>query len=170
MKTKLIALGLIVCAAFGCKPKIDGYSYAIITPDTINVNSIDTNLIKDLDEPLRAVAAFYSAKFGTGGDLNNNGLTIALGLDSQGSAKHKELVSKYFKGDKEVDTLLTQDFFVPPGAATRTNYITSLLLTRIGDTIKTDYLFDYIDHMEPTHYTGKDVFVFDGKIFRRVGQ
>jgi hypothetical protein len=144
-------------------------NYQIISKstDSTNVNIIDTNVVNGLDEKLRSIAAYYSAKFGTGGELDNTGLTLALKLDSQGSAKHKELVEKYFE-PKDIKQLLQQDFFVPPGAANRTNYLTSLKLTKIGDTVKSAYTFDVVNEMELQNHTGKDFFLFDGNKIRRL--
>jgi len=169
MKSKLILLSIAFASLCSCKQKDFKKSYQLITSerDSLSVNNIDTNTVNALDDKLRSIAAYYSAKFGTGGDLNNDALTIALKLDSQGSAKHKEFVKRYLSFP-EIDTLLNQNFFIPPSAANRTNFITSLRLTSIGDTVKSNYTFDVVDHMETTSFKREDIFIFNGEKFKKL--
>src|SRR5690606_2892123 len=78
---------------------------------------IDRATIEKLNEPLKALTAFYSAMGGTmcSGDFCE--LTTALGLGKQGSDKHKNIIMKYFPNDKVAETVIKQNCYLRPSGA-----------------------------------------------------
>ena len=82
--------------------------YKIILKTNSAPGDIDTNVTKNLNEPIRALAAFYAAMGGSMCDGENCELTTALGLGKQGSEIHKNLIKKYFKNQRRCIFLYTQ--------------------------------------------------------------
>lgn len=96
------------------------------------INKID---VDRLNEPLKALAAFYSALAGNNCDGKNCELTTALGLGSQGSNEHKEIIKKWFPNDPIAKTLINQDCFqASNGSSYFTNY-NSLIFEVNKDTV-----------------------------------
>jgi hypothetical protein len=69
--------------------------------------------IEKLNEPLRALAAYYSALWGSNCNRDDScDLTTALGLGKQNSVEHKELLKKWLPKDSVVKKMINQDCFV----------------------------------------------------------
>lgn len=127
---------------------------------------IDTTTIEKLNEPLKALTAFYSAIGGSycSGELCD--LTTALGLGKQGSDRHKNLIKTYFSNDKVAETVLKQDCYLrPSGASTFSDY-EFLTITDKGDTVLVDYKLMYYNHGEITWTEGPDIYLFKDNKFK----
>lgn len=129
---------------------------------------IDTTTIKELDEPLRALTAFYSAMGGTMCDGEYCDLTTALGLGEQGSGKHKNIIKKYFPDDKVAETLLKQDCYLRPSGASTFSDFEFLTLTDKGDTIFVDYKLMNYNRGEIKWTEGPDIYLFKDDKFEKV--
>jgi hypothetical protein len=129
---------------------------------------IDTSTIEKLNEPLKALAAFYSAM---GGSLCNGeycDLTTALGLGKQGSKNHKSLIKKYFPNDKVAETVLKQDCYLrPSGASTFSDYEFLTIIDK-GDTVLVDYKLMYYNRGEIDWIEGPDLYLFKDTKFEKV--
>ena len=78
-----------------CKACI-AQTYRIVKKTNSIPGDINKDDIKKLTEPLRALAAFYSAMGGTMCNDDECELTTALGLGKQGSDAHKILIKNIF--------------------------------------------------------------------------
>ena len=114
--------------------------YILIKAGSEIPGEIKQSAIDKLDEPLKAIAAFYSAMGGSScfqdtTDTETCELTTALGLGNQGSEQHKALIKKWFPDDRVANQLLSQDCYLrPSGASTFSDYV-YLSLTRHADTV-----------------------------------
>jgi hypothetical protein len=135
---------------------------------------IQDSVVKTLDEPLRALAAWYSAAGGTGcgfqsdsedttnrikkrhrkikepvtSDSENCGLTTALGLDAQGSEAHKALLKKYFYDDGAAQQFIKQDCYVRPDLGYGNPPVTrfeDLSFLSKGDIVTVKYKFHFFE-------------------------
>ncbi|WP_214229124.1 hypothetical protein [Pedobacter sp. B4-66] len=140
--------------------------YRIYT-QTKNVPGIvNKNEIKRLNEPLIALAAFYSAMNGTMCNGVNCDLTSNLGLGKQGSDKHKFLIKKYFPQDKVATAILKQDCYQRPSGASSFSEYKYITLTTYGDTVRVDYKVLYYDRGIETWNQGPDFYTFKNNKFK----
>ena len=137
------------------KPQI--YKIIIKTKDV--PGDIDTNVIKKLSEPLKAVAAFYSAMGGTMCDGENCELTTALGLGKQGSEKHIELLKRYFSEDKVAKAAIAQDCYLRPSGASSFSDYQYLTISQTKDTVKVLYRLLIFSRGETSVIEGPDIYV-----------
>lgn len=188
---KLIAIILLTFMLTGCgqtipgeksAPKNDIYKIILrtelpepeIDPDTGEQykaeipGEIDTTTIEKLNEPLKALTAFYSAMGGTMCDGEYCELTTALGLGKQGSDSHKNLIKKYFPKDKVATAVLKQDCYLRPSGASSFSDFEFLTITDKGDTVYVDYRLMYYNRGEIDMTEGPDIYLFKNGIFEKV--
>jgi hypothetical protein len=139
-------------------------------PGEINQTAIDK-----LDEPLRAIAAYYSALGGSNctqdtGYVETCDLTTALGLGTQGSEQHKALIKKWLADDKAAKQLLAQDCYQrPSGASSFSDYV-YLTLVRQGNTVTINYNLMLYSQGSISYIKGPDKIIIQGnklKVVRR---
>lgn len=129
---------------------------------------IDTMTIEKLNEPLKALTAFYSAMGGSycSGDFCD--LTTALGLGKQGSDKHKSPIIKYFPNDKVAETVLKQDCYLrPSGASTFSDYEFLTIIDK-GDTVVVEYNLMVYNRGEIEWIKGPDTYLFKDNKFKKL--
>ncbi len=127
----------------------------------VKVAEINKSDIDKLSQPLKALAAYYSALAGTNCDGNNCELTSALGLGSQGSDEHKKIIEKWFPHDSVAQGLLAQNCIQSSnGSSNFTNY-NSLIFKVKGDTVFTSFIILKYYHGESTLQNGNDKAVID---------
>ena len=143
-------------------------SYKIIVKTNSLPGDIDTNEIKKLNEPLKAVAAFYSSMGGTMCDGETCELTTALGLGKQGSDLQKNLIKSYFPDDKAAKTAIAQDCYLrPSGASTFSDFQYLTLVTRM-DTVKVLYVLMRYDHGKSDWIKGPDIYLLQNNKFKTI--
>src|SRR5689334_16197473 len=81
-------------------------------PGTVNQAAI-----AKLNEPLKAIAAYYSSMEGSNCNNDMCELTTALGLGKQGSDTHINLIKKWFHNDKTAKQLIAQRCYLGPNSA-----------------------------------------------------
>ncbi|MGC4041811.1 MAG: hypothetical protein QM710_13780 [Flavobacterium sp.] len=124
--------------------------------------------IKKLNEPMKALASFYSAMGGSYCSNDHCNLTTELDLGKQGSKKHKNLIQKYFPNDKVAEAVIKQDCYLrPSGASTFSDYEFLTILDK-GDTITVDYRLMYYDHGEISWAKGPDIYLFKDNKFKKI--
>lgn len=144
--------------------------YKIIVKTESIPGDIDTLVIKSLNEPLKALTAFYAAMGGTMCTGEHCELTTALGLGKQGSEKHKALIQKYFPNDKVAETVINQDCYLrPSGASTFSDY-SYLTMTVNGDTVKVDYNLMQYNRGESNWTQGPDTYLLKDNVFRKISR
>ncbi len=145
-------------------------------PGDINQTAIDK-----LDEPLKAIAAYYSGLGGSNCRQDTNlvetcDLTTALGLGNQGSEQHKALLKKWFPNDKAAEQLIAQDCYQgPSGASSFSDYV-YLILYRQGNTVTIDFNLmvynrgdiKYIKGPDKILITGNTLKVLKGGVWQRL--
>ena len=113
---------------------------------SLQIAEINKSAIDKLDEPLKALAAYYSALAGSNCDGKYCELTSALGLGDQGSKAHIELIKKWFPNDKIADSLVAQSCFQSSsGTSYFTNYNT-LIFELEKDTVTIEFSITKYDH------------------------
>jgi hypothetical protein len=129
---------------------------------------IDELVVSSLNEPLKALAAFYSSIGGTNCSGDHCDLTTALGLGKQGSEDHKNLIKKYFPAnDKIAETVLLQDCYLRPSGASSFSDYEYLTLIDMGDTVKVNYNLWVDSHGEISFTSDIDTYLFkDGKFLK----
>ena len=135
--------------------------YIVIKATKEIPGDINQDVVDNLDEPLKAIAAYYSALGGSNCTQDTTfaetcDLTTALGLGNQGSEKHKALIKKWFPRDKAAKQLLAQGCFQrPSGASSFTDYV-YLSLIRQGDTVIINYSLMLYQRGKITYLKGPD--------------
>lgn len=142
--------------------------YKILHKTNSVPGDIDTTISKSLNEPIRALAAFYAAMGGTMCDGENCELTTALGLGKQGSDKHKDLIKNYFPNDKVAETVLKQDCYLRPSGASTFSDFEYLTITDLGDTVEVDYNLMYYNRGNEEWTKGPDTYLFKDNSFKKI--
>jgi len=160
---------LLILSLVNLKGKAQTSTYKIITEFAGTWDGIiDTTEIKRLDDPLKALTAFYSALAGTNCDTSTCDLTTALGLGTQGSDAHKALIKKYFPNDKLAKEVVAQNCYLrPDGASTFSEYCYLTITTSKGE-IKVDFKVYFYDHGNDSYLTRQDTYLFQNHIFKVV--
>jgi hypothetical protein len=133
-------------------------TYDLIPKQTGKVN---ISLVQRLPIHIKAIAAFYSAMGGTDCLDQECILTTALGLGKQGSDAHRELIKKYFPGDKVAGLLLGQDCYLPPGSSTSFSNFLSLSITVHGISVTVNYRLAVYDHGNMKIIQGPDSYLYN---------
>jgi hypothetical protein len=128
----------------------------IINKKKIKVATINYYSIKQLNEPLKALAAYYSSIAGSNCNLDESNeeicdLTSALGLGKQGSEIHQAILKKWFK-TKDIETQLNQNCYLNISGSNYFSNYSYLLFNVKGDTINVEYK---ISHYERGHSYGE---------------
>lgn len=129
---------------------------------------IETTTIEKLNEPLRALTAFYSAIGGSNCNGEFCDLTSALGLGKQGSDRHKNLIKKFFPKDKVAETVLKQDCYLRPSGAATFSDFEFLTIVDKGDTVVVDYNLIFYDRGEIESTKGPDLYLFKDNKFEKL--
>lgn len=143
-------------------------AYRLIHETDTAPGRLDTEVIAELDDPLRALAAFYAAMGGTNCDGENCELTTALGLGKQGSDKHKALISNYFPDDPVAATVVGQDCYLRPSGASTFSDFEYLTVTTKGDTIQVDYRLMLYNRGGVTYTEGPDIYLLKDNRFNKI--
>ncbi len=139
--------------------------YILIKESKETPGVIDTTVIKNLSEPVLALAALYSGLGGSNCSGDSCELTTALGLGLQGSEKHKAIIAKWFPQDSAAKQLLTQDCYQPPsGASTFSNY-NFLEIVQHADTVTVNYTLMYWNRGNTTILKGPDSYLLGNNQF-----
>lgn len=125
-----------------------------------NDGNIDTNEIKKLSEPLKAMAALYSSMAGTSCDTTTCELTTALGLGDQRSEAHKSLIKKYFPNDKVAKVVVKQDCILSRAGSSDFSEYAYLTITSVKDTVEVYYKVDFYDHGKDSMIENYDTYLF----------
>lgn len=164
------------------KPQIDTCKIILITelpePD-VDQNTgeifkteipglIDTIKIKSLNQPIRALTAFYAAMGGSLCSGDHCDLTTALGLGKQGSSEHKALILKYFPNDKVAETMVNMDCYQSPSGASFFSDYEFLTIIKKGDTVEVDYRLMYYNRGEIIWFKGPDIYIFKENKFKKI--
>jgi hypothetical protein len=119
--------------------------------------------IDKLNEPLKAIAAYYCALMSSNcfDSIHQQfcELTTALGLGSQGSEKHIKLLRKWFTNDEFVQRLIKDSCLVMAPGATIFNDYRYLIFNVRHDTVVINYGFDNYNHGVNRFFKRKDVIV-----------
>ena len=152
---KSIFLIAAAISLFGFKSNTNSKKYILIrivsksVPNftkKVKVAEINKQDVDKLNEPLRALAAYYSALAGNNCDGTNCDLTSALGLGVQGSDKHIELIKKWFPNDTVAKTLIRQDCFQSSNGSSYFTDYNSLIFDVNRDTVVVRFIILTYDH------------------------
>lgn len=138
-------------------------TYLLISKKTGKLNN---SLINTLPPSLKALAAFYSALGGTGCADQQCALTTALGLGNQGSAAQKNLIIKYFPGDKVANLVIGQDCYLAPSGSSAFSNFVSLSFIKTGDLVEVDYELDVYNHGNIKKIHGPDIYLLNNQTFK----
>jgi hypothetical protein len=130
-----------------------------------NTGKLNYALISALPPALKGLAAFYSAIGGTDCMDQQCALTTALGLGNQGSANQKDLIKKYFPGDKVAALLIGQDCFQAPSSSASFSNFVFLQFTVEKDLIVVNYELDVLNHGNIKKIDGPDIYLFKNQTF-----
>ena len=138
-------------------------TYTLLSKKTGRLNY---SLINSLPPSLKALAAFYSALGGTNCADQRCELTTALGLGNQGSPAQKELISKYFPGDKVANLLIGQDCYLSPcGSSSFSNFV-FLSFTEKGVEVEVNYELDVLNHGNVKKIFGPDIYMMNNQTYK----
>ena len=129
---------------------------------------IDTTTIEKLNEPLKALTAFYSAMGGTMCSGEFCDLTTALGLEKQGSEKHKNLIKKYFPNDKVAEAVLKQNCYLRPSGASTFSDFEFLTIIDKGDIVIVEYNLMFYNREKIEWTKGPDKYLFKDNKFENL--
>jgi hypothetical protein len=119
--------------------------------------------VRKLNEPLRALAAFYSALSSSSCKSVSDGqecdLTLALGLGKQGSTEHKDILRKWISPNFVLDVTLKQDCLLRPESSSHFNSYSFLEFIATQDTVKIYYRVVYFDAGNGSSHIYHDVAV-----------
>ena len=152
---KSIFLFTVLVSLFGIKFNTNSKKYILIrivsksVPDftkKVKVAEINKQDVDKLNEPLRALAAYYSALAGNNCDGTNCELTYALGLGAQGSDKQINLIKKWIPNDTVANTLIRQNCFQSPNGSSYFTDYNSLIFDVNKDTVIVKFVILKYDH------------------------
>jgi len=138
-------------------------TYVLIPHST---GKLDTRAVAKLPASLKGLAALYAALGGTGCEELKCGLTTALGLGDQGSVQQKDLIKKYFPGDKVASLVLGQDCYLPPTGSTSFSNFNSLAFVVSEGKVKVLYQLALFEKGATKIINGPDIYGFDGRTFK----
>jgi len=132
------------------KKQIPGFT------NKINVAEINKKDVDKLNEPLKAIAAYYSSLAGSNCDGQNCELTSALGLGIQGSDKHLALLKKWFPNNQVAKSLITQDCFQSSNSSSHFTNYNSLIFEVNKDTVLIHFVIMKYDQGKTVLQKGND--------------
>jgi len=130
--------------------------YIIIKKTSVTPGTINQEAVNKLDEPLRAIAAYYSSMEGSNCDGERCELTMALGLGKQGSDAHISLLKKWFQNDAAAKQLIAQRCYQSPNSASNFSDFVYLTLERDGNVVSVKYKVFFYSHGEESYVTSTD--------------
>lgn len=142
--------------------KLATEKYVLIKKSKQIPGDIISSNISTLTEPLLAVAAFYSGLGGTNCTGETCDLTTALGLGKQGSAEHKNIISKWLPRDKAAQQVVAQDCYQRPSGASSFSDYEYLTLEQTGDTIVVKYDLMVWSRGNTENIKGPDKYLISG--------
>ena len=107
---------------------------------------INKSDVVKLNEPLKALAAYYAAMASSDFEDDGYSLVNALNLGKQGSSEHKQLIEKWFPKDNVAKILLKQDCFQPAPGSSYFRFYNNLDFKVKGDTITINYVVGLYNH------------------------
>lgn len=124
---------------------------------------INKSDIVKLNEPLKALAAYYAAMASS--DLEDDGYSLvdALNLGKQGSSNHKQLIEKWFANDNVAKVLLRQDCFQPAPGSSYFRFYNNLDFKVKGDTITINYEVGTYNHGKSSILKDTDIALIKNK-------
>lgn len=122
----------------------------------VKVAEVNQNDVKKLNEPLRALAAYYSSLAGSNCDQKKCDLTTALDLGLQGSKEHKNLLEKWFPNDSIVRQVLNQECFQASTSSSSFRNYNDLIFEANRDSVKIIYDVIKYDHGKSSIIKGID--------------
>jgi len=178
MQFKLLSFLILLCffsnGQVG-RPQLDSKKYVIIRLNKKFDSSVNKKVLeaeinqKDIDklnEPLRALCAYYSAYSGSGCDRDGKcPLTTALGLGNQGSDEHKKILIKWFPNDSIVQRMIDQNCFVGISGANSFCEYNTLSFEQRQDTVIINYSISCWNRGSGPQYKGYDkILIKDNQI------
>ena len=129
---------------------------------------LNKTTITGLPNHLRGLAAFYSAMGGTDCKEQECELTTELDLGKQGSDAQKNLIRKYFPGDKVAQLVLGQDCYQSPSTSLSFSNFQSLSFVVKKDTIQVNYRLVILEHGNVKKISGPDIYLFRNQVFKNI--
>ena len=148
---------------FDCSAGQAQKTYTLIP---IKTKKINTALITRLPEYLKGLAALYSAMGGTDCIELHCELTSALGLGKQGSDAQKNMIKKYFPGDKVAQLVTGQDCYLSPSTSSSYSNFLTLSFTVNKNIIQVNYQLIVVDHGNAKKINGPDIYIFENQVFK----
>ncbi|MEP7164587.1 MAG: hypothetical protein ABI741_07830 [Ferruginibacter sp.] len=150
------------------KQPVKPIKYVLIKETKLVPGDINQAAIDKLDEPLKAIAAYYSALGGSNCKQDTTyeetcELTMALGFGNQGSAQHKAIIQKWFPNDKAAKQILAQDCYQRPSGATSFSDYVYLSLSREGNEVTINYSLMVYQRGDISYIKGPDKVIINGK-------
>ena len=173
----IVLIGIVCCGCFRNEednskiniPKRGHKSeYKIIIKSKTFPGEINIAIIKQLPEPVKALAAFYAAMGGTNCTGEECGLTTALDLGKQGSDEHKSLIRKYFPDDKVAEAVLTQNCYLRPSGASVFSDFEYLTFISDGDSVMVSYKLLNYNHGASSFTIGPDSYYYTDNTYKMV--
>jgi hypothetical protein len=171
IKVILVVLGLSIVMVFntyGQRPKAEKYTLIKIvkrydgTGKQYRIGAVDYKNIDRLNEPLRALAAYYSCRIQSDCTFDSTEhiiceLTTALGLGQQGSDKQIAVLRKWFPDDEDVRSIIGDNCWVGmPGSSNFLEY-RSLIFEAYNDTVAVNYQYIHYSHGDVSTIVKKDI-------------
>ena len=129
---------------------------------------LNKTTISGLPNYLKGLAALYSAMGGTNCKEQECELTTELGLGKQGSDAQKNLIRKYFPGDKVAKLVIGQDCYLPPSTSLSFSNFQSLSFVIKKDTVQVNYLLAILEHGNVKKIRGPDIYLFRNQVFKNI--
>jgi len=127
---------------------------------------LDTTAVAKLPASLKGLAALYAALGGTGCQELKCRLTSALGLGDQGSVEQKDLIKKYFPGDKVAALVLGQDCYLPPTGSSSFSNFNSVAFVVSKEKVEVLYQLALFERGATKIINGPDIYGFNGRTFK----
>ncbi len=123
----------------------------------VKVAVVNIEDVKRLNEPLKALAAFYSCLAGSNCDDGKCELTTALFNSAQGSVSQKNSISKWFSNNVTAKKVLAQNCFVSSSSSSSFADYALLEFLVSADTVKINYAVNEYDHGKSSLNKGQDL-------------
>jgi len=159
-----------MAAAAGIRLPDSPQHLVLIRPSKQAPGILDSAALDALDEPLRAMAAFYAATGGTDCDGAHCALTTALMLGKQGSEAHKSLIARYFPTDSLAQQVLAQDCYLRPSGASSFSEYASLSFSTQQDTVTVNYRLLLYHRGKADWKNGSDKYIFKAGTFSNINR
>lgn len=150
----LLALLTIICLSFQTRQTVSYYT--LIKKTKTIPGEVNQRDISGLSEPLKAIAAYYSAMEGSNCNKGNCELTTALGLGIQGSKEHVNALKKWFANDEAAQALIKQQCYLPPNSSSSFSDYVYLMLEQKGNLVVAKYKVFFYDHGRESFITSNN--------------